>query len=103
KQKKMTFEEINKAVKSVGNEVSLSGPPSAEGMLKLFEKLWIEFQDDGKHVPLTLVCSPEAQPQFQKAFQQLELDPQIRKRFEELMRRKKDEWRERESARKLVG
>lgn len=102
-QKKMTLEEINKAVKSVGNEVSLNGPPSADGILKLYEKIWIEFQDDGKHVPLTLVCSPEAKSQFEKAFQQLESDPEMRKRFEELMQRKRDDWRERESARKLVG
>jgi hypothetical protein len=102
-QKKMTYEEIDKAVKSVGNEVSLNGPPSAEGMLKTYEKMWIEFQEDGKHVPLTLVCSPEAQPQFEKAIQQLESDPAMRKRFEELIQRKGNEWRERESARKLVG
>ncbi len=57
-QKKMTYEEIDKAVKSVGNEVSLNGPPSAEGILKTYEKMWIEFQENGQHVPLTLVCSP---------------------------------------------
>lgn len=102
-QKKMTFEEINKAVKGVGNEISLNGPPSAEGILQTYERMWVEFQDDGTHVPLTLVCSPEAQPHFARAFQELESDPEMRKRFEELMQRKRNEWRERESARKLVG
>ncbi len=102
-QAKMTYEEIDKAVKSVGNEVSMNGPPSAEGILKTFEKIQIEFQDDGKHVPLTWVCSLEARPQFERALQQLESNPALRQRFEELMQRKQIEWRERESARKLVG
>jgi len=102
-QKKMMYEEINKAVKSVGNDVALNGPPSGEGLLKVYERMWIDFQDDGKQGPLTLVCSPEAQSQFERAFQQLETDPELRMRFEELMDRKRNEWRERESARKLVG
>lgn len=102
-QKRMTFEEIDKTVKSVGNEVSFNGPPSPEALLRIYENMWIEFEDNGKHRDLTLVCSPEAKPQFERALQQLESDPELRRRYEELMERKRREWRERESARKLVG
>lgn len=99
---KVTLETLDKAVREVGNEISSNGPPSAELILRTYEKIWIDFQDDGKHVPLAIACSESSKAAFEKAYEQLETDPDLARRFAKIIERKKEEWRERESSRKLV-
>jgi hypothetical protein len=63
----------------------------------------IEFNEDGTHVPLTIVSGPEMKPHYDAAFKQLEEDPVVSRRYHDLMETKRLQWRERESSRKLVG
>ncbi len=100
-QKKMALDEIASATESVGN--SIAGGITSETILKLYEKIQLDFQPDGEHVELFFSGSPEACTAFKKAREQLEIDPELRARFEAVIQGKRNEWRERESARKLVG
>lgn len=103
KQSHMTYEKIGEAVAKVGNQITEQGPPTAETVLNALSKMWIEFNNDGTHVPLTIVSSSEMKPAYDAAFKQLEEDPALRKRYQELLETKRLQWRERESSRKLVG
>ena len=103
KQSRLTYEKLGEAVAKVGNEITEQGLPTAETILNALGKMWIDFNDDGTHVPLTIVSSSEMKPAYDTAFKQLDEDPALRKRYQELLEEKRLQWRERESSRKLVG
>jgi len=103
KQSHLTYQKLGETVAKVGNEITETGPPTAETILNALNKMWLEFNDDGTHVPLTFVTSPEMKPAWDAAFRQLDEDPALRKRHNELLEAKRLQWRERESSRKLVG
>jgi hypothetical protein len=101
-QEKMAFKHINEVVEEVGNVVDGKGRPfSYEMVLKLLDRILIEFDDSGSPVFPTLVVPPEIanKTDFRKVYSELESDP----RFEELMAKKKEEYRDRENSRCLVG
>jgi len=65
-QKQFAYERIHETIKAVGNEVKTKGPVSGEVLLQMFEKMQIDFEDNGRHNPLTVICSEEARPEFMR-------------------------------------
>jgi hypothetical protein len=51
----------------------------------------------------SIVCGSEAFEIFKRVVDQIEADPALRKKAEELINKKRSDWRDRESRRKLVG
>lgn len=60
------------------------------------------FDSQGNFVPPQLVVGPKLYKQSQSQFEEWERNPEYKKRFEELRDRKRREWDDRESNRKLV-
>ena len=103
-QAKSLYEEVGKAAEQVGNVVSADGKPfSMDLFFEGLEKIDIDFDEDGNPSGLMCSVSPALYPSVAKAVEQAKADPEMDKRFDAIMERKKEEWRVRESNRKLVG
>ena len=103
-QAKSLYEEVGKAAEQVGNVVSADGKPfSMDLFFEGLEKIDIDFDEDGNPSGLMCPVSPELYPSVVKAVEQAKTDPEMDKRYDAIMERKKEEWRVRESHRKLVG
>jgi len=101
--KKGMFSTFRKAAEISGNVVAcVDGEPTPDSMLALYERTWLDFDTRGlpKLDSITIVSNkPEA---TQRAREQLLSDPTYRRRFEELIEKKRTEWNNRESSRRLV-
>ena len=97
------FESINKAVSEVGNAVRYTGMPTIEDVFRMYETIELDFDDFGRPELPTLMCSKNMMEHLQALHSQIESDPETRKRFADLMISKKEEWRDREASRRLVG
>jgi hypothetical protein len=95
---------LEEAADEAGNVVDGKEKPlDAENILAAMEKVWFNFDEFGKFNNLSLVIGPKLGPNAQRAIVQMnEVEP-YKTRFAELVERKRMEWRDRESSRKLVG
>ena len=99
KLKKSAYEQIEKSADEVGNVVDADGKPfSIDLLLELLEKIDIDFDEAGNPT-LVMVSGTKLAPSINKVI----ADPENSRRYHALMERKKEEWRVRESNRKLVG
>lgn len=83
------------------NQVDSGGKFTIETVFEALEKIRIDFIDGQASMP-QLVVSPQLFASARDIFIASENDPEIKKRFDELMERKRREWLDRESSRKLV-
>jgi len=102
-QKSMTHrftEVMDEASKQAGTGVDFGNRPlDAEGVLQSLEKITMDFGIDGKKQPdLVLIMHPNLQAQAEK----IEQDPEFIRKRSELIERKREEYYDRESRRKLV-
>lgn len=103
KQTKMLFSRLNEAVEEVGNSLDAQGQPlSAELILKMWETMQFDFDEQGNPKMPTLVFNPVQKQKVEEQFRRLESEHQLRKRRREIMNRKRLDWYDRESRRKLV-
>ena len=101
---KSVYEQIIKSVNEVGNIVSGDGKPfSMDLFFETLEKISIDFDKAGNPEPLTPVVNSDLWPSVEKVLSQAKADPEDDKRYKEIIERKREEWRARESNRKLVG
>ena len=97
------FETITSVIRSVGNEVDAGGRPfTAEIWLDVLEKMELSFDDDGTWRPPTVVLHPTMLSRAQNELGRLETDSVLKQRLDDIVSRQRDEWRVRESNRKLV-
>jgi hypothetical protein len=75
----------------------------AELILEMFEAIQLEFDDDGSIQPLHLVGHLFTSESLAAAEKQTIESPELSRRYEDLIARKREEWRAREADRKLVG
>ncbi len=100
---KLLLTKIDQSTQETGNIVDLKGKPlTPERFLEFLEKIWIDFDDKCRPRIPTLVVSPEIGVQLKQKFAEWEKNPVHRQNFEKLMKRKREEWNDRESNRKLV-
>ena len=94
------YETLSETAEEVGNVTSLGGEPlTIDLFLEGLEKMHVSFDKEGNPSGLTFAASPELHPTLVKVISQAEADP----RYQELMERKREEWRVRENNRELVG
>ena len=101
----MLYRKHGEATARVGNQVDAGGAPfSADLYFEMLEKLQIDFDDLGE--PDTggarLVMHPDMAERVIPLMKAWEADETFQQRYRDLMLRKRDEWRDRESNRKLV-
>lgn len=103
-QSKIAYDEIKKVTGEVGNVIDIGGRSlSINDILQMFEKIWIDFDEDGKPRLPMIVAGEKVYRSLSEVLPQLETDPNCKERFAEIMRIKKENWRAREANRKLVG
>jgi hypothetical protein len=89
---------------TVTNRVSTEGQPvGPEHLLQCFETIQVDFDAKGNPKFPTIVMHPSQSEVYQKAANEIESTPHLRQRLENAIAQKREEWRARESNRKLVG
>jgi len=98
------FGALNATLDKAGQVVDQQGKPlDVDAVFKVLEKIQLDFDEAGKPDQLSIVVHPTLAPQAKLVFEKIESDPVLRERYEEIIVRKRFEWRDREADRKLVG
>ena len=94
---------IDKLAEEVGNVVSARGDSfTIEGYFEMLEKMEIDFDEAGNPELPCVVTSSGQHSVVERVLEDLEV-PENKIRFNEIIKDKREEWRARESNRKLVG
>jgi hypothetical protein len=97
-------ESLGKTLDDHGQTINLQGQPlGPEAVFEMFDKIRMQFDEAGNPVGLSVVFAPAMAEQWASVQKQIEGDPALQQRFNDLFERKRGEWRDREAARKLVG
>jgi len=100
---KLLFDRLNEVTEKTGNMVDGKGGPfTFELFMELLGKIVIEFDGRGNPILPTLVISPEMGAKLKHKLPEWDANPEYKKRFDEIIERKRKEWDDRESDRKLV-
>ena len=103
KKAKLFFERIKEITEATGQVVNGKGQPiTFEKIMELFEKMLIDFDDQGNPNFPTLVLSPKMEAEVKAKWKEWQENPEYKIRFKELIEQKRKEWNDRESNRKLV-
>lgn len=98
------FGMLNEVLDKAGQVVDQKGQPfDAEAVFAVLEKMQFEFDESGQHNEISIVVPPALAPKAKEVFERIQSDPVLRKRHDEIMVRKRMDWRDREASRKLVG
>jgi len=101
---KMMFNGIKEVTESVGNVRNMKGEPfNMDVFFEMLEMIDIDFDQQGRPRLPTIVTGTELFNTIKPILERSESDPKYKQRFEEIINRKREEWRVRESNRKLVG
>jgi hypothetical protein len=104
KQTRMMFTRIEEVTKETGNVLDRRGQPlTAKALNDMLERLDIPFDRHGKPCIPTLVCNPKTAQELMSRKTEIESDLAEKRRFEEIVIRKRQQFRDRESNRKLVS
>ncbi len=100
---RLLFDRLNEVTAQTGNRVDAKGGPfTFELFMELLGKIAIEFDDRGNPILPTLIISPEMGAKLKHKLPEWDANPEYKKRFDEIIERKRKEWNDRESDRKLV-
>ncbi len=100
---KLMFDKLNEITDKTGNVVNGKGQPFTPDLfMEMLNKIWVDFDDQGNPYLPTIVVSPEMGAKLKEKLPEWEANPEYKKKFEELIKRKRKEWNDRESHRKLV-
>jgi hypothetical protein len=100
----MLFTTLDEVTKESGNVFDAGGRPFEPSMLlDNLEKMHIDFDEHGKPEMPTIVLHPDLFKSIKDRLAEWDADPKIKLRREQILAAKKEEWRDRESNRKLVG
>ena len=95
---------MSKAAESVGNVLSEPGKAlDADTILAAMAKLRIEFHPNGEVQMPEFDVPPSLAKAKERALADLHSVPEKIRAFDQLVDRKREEWRAREASRKLVG
>lgn len=70
--------------------------------LETLDKKWLQFDENGELVPPAIVMSPQMWDSIKDEVASWDKNPEYSVRYDRLIERKREEWREREARRKLV-
>jgi len=97
------FQKLEEITKKAGTSINAKGKPfSADLLLEMFDKIQLDFDEEGNPKFPTIVISPEMFESIKDKLPSHGEEPEFDKRFEELILKKRRECYDRESDRKLV-
>ncbi|MCK4798981.1 MAG: hypothetical protein KAT05_16530 [Spirochaetes bacterium] len=100
---KKIFSDLDKITAKTGNVVDRKGEKFSPNMLlEAIEKMDLSFNDTGNPNMPAIFVSPEMGNRIQEKIPEWEKDEEHKKKLETLINKKRDEWNDRESNRKLV-
>ena len=100
----MFFQKLDESTRESGNALDAGGRPFGPAiLLETLDKIWIDFDENGRPEMPTMVLHPDLFNSIKDRLPEWESDPDFIKKRREIIERKKEEWRDRESHRKLVG
>ena len=102
-QQKMTLDTISEITAMTGNVIDGTGEITPEQILQIWEKMEIEFNEDGTPVNYSIVAGPETLDKMKAVFDEMEKNELYKSKMKELMDIKRKAWHDRENNRKLVG
>lgn len=98
------FEKMKEIVDSTGNVINAKGEKlNPEHIFKLMELIEINFNDNGTYKPLDFYVGTEISERSIEVLKEIDNTPELKRRMEEIIDKKREEWRDRESSRRLVG
>jgi hypothetical protein len=98
------YDTIEAGIRSVGNEVNAAGKPlTADLILDAFEKVLVDFDENGLPRWPTMVVHPSQTAHLQAELARAESDSALVERLRKITERKREEWHAREASRVLVG
>jgi len=96
------FETMSNELDKAGQTIDLKGEPlNIDAVFTCFEKIECDFDEEGDIT--TILAPPNLILELDKLFKQIMTSPELMKRHEEIMAKKRMAWRDREASRKLVG
>lgn len=99
---KLFFKKLGESCQKAGTSLDAGGKPvSPEMLLEMISTVQMEFGPDGKPTH-SFVIHPDMLPAVKKVAEQLENDPELKRRHAEILERQREAWAARESNRKLV-
>jgi hypothetical protein len=101
----MLLRKAGEATERVGNKVDAGGQPfSAELYFQMLETVQIDFDELGRPdiSGRRMVMHPDQAERVRALMEQWEKDESFQQRYRDIMLKKREDWRDRESNRKLV-
>ena len=96
------FKKMGEITEKAGTSIDAHGKPvSPEMLLQMIGTVQLEFDSDGNPTQ-SFVVHPDMIPALKKVAEEIENDPQLKRRHEEILERQREAWSARESNRKLV-
>jgi hypothetical protein len=100
---KNLFRTLEEVTTRTGQTVNAGGKPlTNQVMMEMLSKVRINFERS-PHGDLTIVTAPGMVSTFKRLEQEMDENPEIKRLWNNLMDKKRDEFREREANRNLVG
>lgn len=95
------FAALDSTLERAGQVVDGGGKPlNGEMLIEILSKLAMDFDDNGEIKNQVFIGDPTS---LVRAYEEINSNPELRARHAALMAEKKERWRDRESARALVG
>lgn len=101
---KHAYQRLTETLERTGNTIDAKGRKiSAEFILEMLSTLQIDFDRNGSPRMPQLQYHPTMEEAVSRAFNELNNNRELKREFKQILVNKKEEWRERETCRKLVG
>lgn len=103
-QTKMMFRELGRICDETNQKIDFKGARFNPDMfLQTLEKVWVDFDSDGNMKNPMFVVSPKLADRVKEEMEKAEKNTEFKKKYDALVAKKREEWRARETSRKLVG
>jgi hypothetical protein len=102
-QAKLMLDKLKEVTDRTGQVVDGKGQPfSHQLFMEMLGRIQIDFDDQGNPYLPTVIVPAEMAAKLKDTLPEWEANPEYKKRFDQLIERKRKEWSDRESHRKLV-
>ena len=103
-QVKMLFSEISRICGETNQTIDFKGAKfNLDMFLQTLEKVRVDFDAEGNMINPMFVVSPEFAVRVKEEMEKAENNVEIKKKYDAVVAKKREEWRAREASRKLVG
>jgi len=99
---KMLIDVLDKAAGKTGNIIKGEGPFTPETYFAALEKIDVAFDENGEPIPVSMLVAPQVAREIEEHLPEWLENVEYKKKYDEIIRKKKKEFNDRESDRKLV-